>query len=257
MRWSRPSAWLSTTGAPSPCTDTAQLRLAEGVMPRRAPRRRQRPRGRHEALLAQDLHRDLERGVGGRHAAVDRALHQRLLDRRERDAAADRGAAMQLELLPARQPHRHAEDQQAPRRRVEAGPAPDVVPGVARDQILELGVERVRVVERLVDPGIAEHRAAVLRAAVEIVERPRGARVADGGAIDVIVRAAAPDCGLVVHGRSSLARMRFMLAQQSARPLARGPQRASMRRAKAASLKRARTKSTNTRVLAGTSFRLG
>ena len=142
----------------APCTATRSCGCAEGVV---ASRRARRPTsgcgGGTQAFRAQDVHRDLERGVGRRHAAVDRALHQRFLDLLERHAAADRGAAVQLELLPARQAHRHAEHEQAPRRVVEPGPAPDVVPRVARDQALELGVELGRAGQRLVDPGVAEH----------------------------------------------------------------------------------------------------
>ena len=39
---------------------------------------------------------------------------------------------------------------------VEAGAAPDLVPGVARDQALEVGVELARAGERAVDPLVAE-----------------------------------------------------------------------------------------------------
>ena len=151
-----------------------QLRLAEGVVRGHAHSGRQRRGRRQQAGFAQRVHRDLEGGVGRRHAAVDRALQQRFLDHRQRHTALlparpDGRLAVQLELFPARQPHRHAQHQQAARGVGQRRPAPDVVPGVAGDQALELGVEIARVVERLVDPGIAQHRAAVLHAAVEIV----------------------------------------------------------------------------------------
>ena len=156
-------------GRPSALHRDAQLRRAEGVVRRDARIGGERSRRRRAPFGAQDLAGDLERGVGGRNAAVDRALQQRLLDLVDRHAAADRGAAVQLELLPARQPHRHAEHEQAPRVVVEAGAAPDVVPGVARDQALEVGVELARAGERAVDPLVAEHGAAVGEAAIEVV----------------------------------------------------------------------------------------
>ena len=152
-----------------PLQGDLELRLAERVVRRHAHRARQRRRRGQAPFLAQDAHRDLERGVGRRHAAIDGALHQRFLDLRERHAAADRGLAVQLEFLPAREAHRHAEHEQAAGGGVEPGPAPDVVPGIAGDEALELGVECVRVVQRLVDPGVAQHRAAILHAAVEVV----------------------------------------------------------------------------------------
>ena len=80
---------------PRPCTRDAQLRRAEGVVRRDARVGGERSRRRRTALGAQDLAGDLERGVGGRNAAVDRALHQRLLDlaRAARRRGSRRGSA--------------------------------------------------------------------------------------------------------------------------------------------------------------------
>ena len=134
-------------GGAVPLHGDLQLRLAEGVMRGDACERRQRLLGRQHALFTQDVGRDLERGVGRRNAAIDCALHQRLFDLLDRHAAADARLAVQLELFPARERHRHAEHEQAAGRGVEPGSAPDVVPGIARDQVLELGIERRRVVQ--------------------------------------------------------------------------------------------------------------
>src|SRR5438309_1192514 len=43
---------------------------------------------------------------------------------------------------------------------------PDVTPCVARDQILEVGIERIPVRDRLVDPGIAQHLSALDHAVI-------------------------------------------------------------------------------------------
>jgi hypothetical protein len=51
----------------------------------------------------------------------------------------------------------------------QAGTAPDLVPGEARDQVLEVGVEVVGVVQRTLHPGVAKDTAAVVQAALEVV----------------------------------------------------------------------------------------
>ena len=73
----------------------AQLRRAEGVVRRHARTGGERSRRRRAAFGAQDLAGDLERRVGGRNAAVDRALQQRLLDLRRsaRRRGSRRGSA--------------------------------------------------------------------------------------------------------------------------------------------------------------------
>ena len=40
---------------------------------------------------------------------------------------------------------------------VEMRPGPDLAPGMARDQIDEVGVERILARDRFIDPGVAQH----------------------------------------------------------------------------------------------------
>src|SRR5438132_301571 len=73
---------------------------------------------------------------------------------------------MQAEFIPLAERDHGADHEYAPRAMVEMRPGPDVAPGVARDQVLEIGVERVAVGDRFVDPFIAEHLAALGHAVV-------------------------------------------------------------------------------------------
>ena len=140
-------------------------------------------RRRRLADLAQQPRGDAHAGVGRGHAGVDGRLHQHFLDvvRAElrfgvarafdagHTAAGERGAQVQLELLPAAQRggDRHHDD--APRLDVQPRAAPDLMPGVAGDEVLEFGGEVVGAGHRLVDPGVTQHAAPVAHAALEIV----------------------------------------------------------------------------------------
>jgi len=67
--------------------------------------------------------------------------------------------------------HRPVGDEQfirehAPRAVIEMRPGPDIAPGIARDQILEIGIERIAVGDRFVDPGIAQYFSALGHAVV-------------------------------------------------------------------------------------------
>src|SRR5436190_6434181 len=73
---------------------------------------------------------------------------------------------MQAEFIPLSQRHHGADDQHAAGAMVEMRSGPDVAPGIAGDQVLEVGVERVAVFDRLVDPLIAKHLAALGHAVV-------------------------------------------------------------------------------------------
>jgi len=113
-----------------------------------------------------------ERGVGGRHAGRDRRLHQDFLDFLPLEAGIateQRGAQMEFELLPATERAADREHDHASGPGIESGRAPDLVPGIARDQVLEFGIERIGACERTVNPRVAEHRAPVAQAAFEIV----------------------------------------------------------------------------------------
>src|ERR1700693_3492298 len=68
---------------------------------------------------------------------------------------------MQAELVPLPQRDQGADDQYPAGALIEVAPGPDLVPGVARDQVLEFGIERVLAGKRFIDPGIAEHLAAL------------------------------------------------------------------------------------------------
>jgi hypothetical protein len=59
----------------------------------------------------------------------------------------------------------------APRAAIEPGPGPDLAPGIAGDQVLEVGGEVAGVLDRFVDMLIAEHLAAHLHAALVLIVR--------------------------------------------------------------------------------------
>src|SRR5712675_2356479 len=63
------------------------------------------------------------------------------------------------------QRHHGADHQHAAGALVEMRAGPDLGPDVARDHVLEFGVERILPGIRLVDPGVAQHLAAQAHAA--------------------------------------------------------------------------------------------
>src|SRR4051795_11908182 len=73
---------------------------------------------------------------------------------------------MQAEFVPLAEGYHGADHEHAAGAMVEMRPGPDVAPGIARDQVLEIGVERIAVGDRLVDPGVAQHLAALDHAVV-------------------------------------------------------------------------------------------
>jgi hypothetical protein len=102
-----------------------------------------------------------------RHAAIDRLLQQDLLDIFRREAAfGQRRADVQTEFIPLAQRHHRADHEHAPRALIEMRTCPDIAPRIARDQILKIGIERIPVGDRLVDPGVAEHFAALDHATI-------------------------------------------------------------------------------------------
>src|ERR1700689_5916400 len=105
--------------------------------------------------------------VGRGHAAIDRLLQEDFLDIVGREAAfRQRGAHMQAEFIPLAERYHGADHQHAPGPLVEMRPGPDFTPGMARDQVDELAVERIPAGDRFVDPGIAKHLAALRHAVV-------------------------------------------------------------------------------------------
>src|ERR1700730_5063443 len=105
--------------------------------------------------------------VGRGHAAIDRLLQQDFLDIIRREAAfGERRAHMKAEFIPLAERDHGADHKHAPGTLVEMRPGPDLAPRMARDQIEELGVERIPVGDRFIHPGIAEHLAALHHAVV-------------------------------------------------------------------------------------------
>ncbi len=98
--------------------------------------------------------------VRRRHAAVDRLLQHDLLELVDAEGTGgERGADVHPQLLPAAERDHRADHQDATVAQVEPGPGPDFAPGVAGDQVLELGGERRRRGHRPVDVGLAQDRA--------------------------------------------------------------------------------------------------
>src|SRR6266404_5504225 len=104
----------------------------------------------------------LDRVVGGRHAAIDRLLQQYFLDIVGREAALGKGCAdVKAELVPLSERDHSPDHQHTPGAMIEMRPGPDFAPGMARDQIDEIGVERILARDRFIDPGVAQYLAAL------------------------------------------------------------------------------------------------
>jgi hypothetical protein len=114
-----------------------------------------------------------KRVVGRWHTAVDCGHHDDFLDVFGREARIGRpiecGAHMHCKLFIRAHGNHHRQHHQTPRLVAQGGAAPDVVPGVARNQVLKFGVKGIGVGLRLVHPGVAQHAAAVDHAFVKII----------------------------------------------------------------------------------------
>ena len=105
--------------------------------------------------------------VRRRNAAIDRLLEQDFLDVVGGEAAlGERRPHVQAEFVPLSERNHGADHQHPSGALVEMRPGPDLAPGVARDHVLKIGVERVAVGDRFVDPGIAEHFSAHIHAGI-------------------------------------------------------------------------------------------
>jgi len=73
---------------------------------------------------------------------------------------------VKAEFIPLTERDHGADYQHPPGALVEMRPGPDFAPRMAGDQVEELGVERILVGDRFIDPGIAEHLAALRHAII-------------------------------------------------------------------------------------------
>src|SRR4030088_367200 len=73
---------------------------------------------------------------------------------------------MQSKFIPLAKRQQGSDHQYPPGALVEMRPGPDIGPRMARDQVDELRVEGIHVGRRFIDPGIAEHLAALRHAFV-------------------------------------------------------------------------------------------
>src|SRR5437773_830696 len=102
--------------------------------------------------------------VRRRHTAVDRRLQQHLFDFFARYAVVERAAQMQTQLIGTIERDQYRYRHEAPRASRQSGTAPDLSPGMARDELLELLVEGRTPAQRFLDVRLAQHRAAYLHA---------------------------------------------------------------------------------------------
>src|SRR6201991_5033660 len=100
-----------------------------------------------------------ERLQGPRRAAVDRGLQEHLLDLLLGASVGDRAPDVHAQLVVAVQRREHREVEQAAGTPVQAGPAPDVAPGRARDVLLHGPGEVAHPGQRPVDVSLPEHLA--------------------------------------------------------------------------------------------------
>ena len=145
---------LAAARARAPPTRCPRAAAGARAAARRARRRRCRPAcARQPFEPGPALRRSsstpctiVERAVRGRDAAVDRLLQQDLAQLALAEVAAlERRARVQAQLLPPAERDHRADHEHAPLAQVEARPRPDLAPGVARDQVLELGAELARL----------------------------------------------------------------------------------------------------------------
>ena len=149
-----------------------------------------RARAAHSSrVLLQDPLGDRERAVRRGHAAVDGALEQNLLDLVRRDPVAQRGAHVHRELVLASGRDERRDRDAAPRPAVEARSRPDLAPGVARDEVLEVGGELGRARDGPVDVLVPQHLSSRLHAVVAHAPPP-SAPPAEPGSPELTPRAA-------------------------------------------------------------------
>src|SRR6267142_3043063 len=105
--------------------------------------------------------------IGGRYAAIDRLLQYYLLDVIGREAALrERRADVQLKFIPWAKRQQGSNHQHPAGAFVEMLPGPDIRPCMTRDQVDEIRIEGIGIGSGFIDPGIAEHLAALRHAVV-------------------------------------------------------------------------------------------
>src|SRR5579864_7722850 len=100
--------------------------------------------------------------VRSRHAAVDGRLQQHFTELVFGDAIAKRRAQMQRQLLRTIERDHHCHRDAAASPPVQPGPAPDLTPGVAREQILKIARKLRRSGRRAIDVLVTQHLPANL-----------------------------------------------------------------------------------------------
>jgi hypothetical protein len=110
--------------------------------------------------------RDRERAVRGRDAAIHGALEQDFLDLVDGETVPQRRSDVHRELVLATRRDERRNRDAAARPAIEARPRPDLPPGVARDEVLELLGEVGRARGRAVDMLVAEHFSPYCHAVV-------------------------------------------------------------------------------------------
>src|SRR4028119_356487 len=109
---------------------------------------------------------DGEGGVGGGDAAVDGAVQEHLFYLVFRQAVAEGALEVRGELFVVAAGHEGRKGYGAAGLAVEGGAGPDLTPRVARDEVLEIGGEGSRLLQRRVHVRVAEDLAADLHAVV-------------------------------------------------------------------------------------------
>src|SRR5215213_9336884 len=108
-------------------------------------------------VLGENAPGDGECRVGGRRPAVDRAVQDDLFDLILHQAVAKRRADVQLELLEPAQGHQRHQRYATARPAVQPRAGPDLTPGVARAEALEVGGEARRALECGIHEVVAQH----------------------------------------------------------------------------------------------------
>src|SRR5215217_6763813 len=120
----------------------------------------------HLPGFGEDTLGDGEGGVGRGHPTVDGALEEYLLHLFFRQAVANGGAHVQLQLVEAAQRDQRGECYAASRLAVQAGAGPDLTPGVLGYEVLEVRCELRRAPDGTVHVPVPQNLATDLHPAI-------------------------------------------------------------------------------------------